>query len=150
MQETCFCSFINNFIIQLCFSPPTASHNYGNRARHLERNLASLWEKGRGQKKIRYFLTADVHLWLLAARRQSIFPVNGEPLISLDKKDLQTICPHADVNHISPPTSCLWCRRCVGVQRAVSLHGKLQSHLSSTNWLLQRISSPCTLYSLAS
>lgn len=29
-----------------------------------------------------YSLTSDVHLWLLAACRQSVSPVNGEPLIS--------------------------------------------------------------------
>lgn len=32
-----FCSFINNFIIQLCFS--TASYNYGNQLQSLEERL---------------------------------------------------------------------------------------------------------------
>lgn len=59
---------------------PLPHNNYGNQPQ----NLSQL--EGRKKKKTYYFLTADVHMWLLAVWRQFVFPVNGEPLIFLQKK----------------------------------------------------------------
>lgn len=45
------------------------------------------------------------------------------------KINLQTICPQ-DANHISPPTSCLWCRHCVGCSEQQASSGGL-IHISA-------------------
>lgn len=106
----CFSSFINNFVTQLCFS--TTSHNYGN--------LKSHWET-RGSRggtwlflsiSLRQIRTFDHTKAVCLPSQWSL----SSPSIKKErekKKEKLTICPQADADHISPPTSCLWCRRCV-------------------------------------
>lgn len=106
----CFSSFINNFVTQLCFS--TTSHNYGN--------LKSHWETRGSRGGIWLFLSISLRQIRTFDHTKAVCLPSQWSLSSPsikkereEKKEKLTICPQADADHISPPTSCLWCRRCV-------------------------------------
>lgn len=110
----CFSSFMNNFVSQLCFS--TTSHNYGN--------LKSHWERRRSRGGIWLFLHISSRQRRAFDRTKAVCPPSqwslSSPSIKKERereidreKEKLAICPQADADNISPPTSCLWCRRCV-------------------------------------
>ena len=80
--------------------------------------------------------------------RQSIFPVNGEPLISLKKKKKKQLTDNLPTSRRQPHLTTyqlLVMQTLCGVQRAAGELGKLNSHLSSASAHYYNISHLATM-----